>query len=85
MAVRDAVFGEEVLENRKFFTLAYTSVSKTKKVSMKTIAYLLFPKDKNNEWFLFAACSEADLSGDILVNFRKEEFLEILKSVSVSP
>ena len=84
--IRDVVYGEEVVGNKRFFTMTYTRVSKTVKgAELRSAAYLYFPKEENNEWFLFTHYTEGGLSVDILANSRRTEFLEILESLSVSP
>ena len=82
--LRDVVQGEEVIGNKKFYTMTYTTVSnKLKGMEQRAALYLYFSKEENNEWFLIAHFSEVGPTAEIHTKSHRAEFLKVLESVSV--
>ena len=83
--LRDVVIqGEEVIGNKKFYTMTYTTVFKKQRgMEQRAALYLYFPKEENNEWFIIAHFSEVGPTAGTHVKSHRVEFLKMLESVSV--
>jgi hypothetical protein len=84
-SLRNVVRGEEVIENKRYYTMTYTTFTRdVKDLEQRAGMYLYFPKEKDNDWFLVAHFSEAGPPAEIADKSLKGEFLKVLESVSVS-
>ena len=80
--LRDLVMGEEMVGEKKFYTMTYliSASAGTQRASL----YLYFPKEDNNDYFIVAHYSETEPSNAVLAKSFKPEFLDILKSLRVN-
>ena len=73
----DFLQGEDVIGASRFFTMSYRATFTEGDESLRTNIYffLLFPKDKHNDWFLFSSYAEGcKRLGDLATYSRKAEW-----------
>jgi hypothetical protein len=80
--LRDLAMGEEMVGDKKIYTMNYVIFAATG--TQKASLCLYFPKDENNDYFIVAHYSETVPPNAILMKSFKPEFLEAVKGLQVS-
>jgi hypothetical protein len=79
--LKDVVFGSEVIEGKKFYTMNYVTLH-DESVENASL-YIYFPRDKNISDFVIALYSETHPRNETLTKSAKNEFTETLRSLDV--
>ncbi len=79
--LKDVVFGSEVIEGKKFYTMSYVTL-RDDSVQNASL-YLYFPQNKNISDFVLALYSETHPRNETLTTSAKNEFTETLRSLDV--
>ena len=73
--LRDVEMGEEVIDERRYYTMEHAIVSK--KLAQRVSTYLYFPQPANNQYFYVAYYLE-QAPPDVKVKSYKKDFLNLL-------
>jgi|WetSurMetagenome_2_1015567.scaffolds.fasta_scaffold50179_4 hypothetical protein len=79
----EVVMGEEMVGDKKFYTMKYTTSASAQRQSASL--YLYFPRDEGNSFFMVAHYSEMIPPNVSLSRSFNSEFLQTLKSLRVNP
>lgn len=78
----DVVMGEETVGSKSFYTMKYTTSSRT--FNQKTSLYLYFPREEKNPYFIVIHYSETMPPNVWVAGSFHQDFLETLKSLRIN-